>query len=160
MRDRTISQAFCDTGKRRHPLHHQGLNQASKIGARKPMAPPHDRTTQLRTTISSREEAEVLAPQRLTAQPTPTGRLSACGIQSPPERGGLGQGWQIQLYNVRVRCFWWRASPRWADMKKGALRPPVRNTTSEKNQKVRVGRTAKAKASESDISAALLMKSR
>ena len=44
--------------------------------------------------------------------------------------------------------------------KKGATRPPVHNTTSEEDQKVRVGRTAMAKASESDSPAALLMKSR
>ena len=51
------------------------------------------------------------------------GDLLLAGSNPPPERGGLGQGWQIQLYNVRVRLFLVEGEPGWADMKKGALRP-------------------------------------
>lgn len=48
---------------------------------------------------------------------------------------------------------------RWADMKKGAARPPV-HTTSGEDQKVRVGRTAMAKASALGMWSTFEMKSR
>lgn len=49
--------------------------------------------------------------------------------------------------------------PGWADMKKGVARPPV-HTTSGEDQKVRVGRTAMAKASALGMWSTFEMKSR
>ena len=101
----------------------------------------------------------VLAPQRLTAQSTPTGRLPACQDPPPSRTRWPGPRLADPALQRAGALFLVEGEPGWANMKKGAARPPV-HTTSGEDQKVRVGRTAMAKASESELLAELLMKSR
>ena len=118
----TISQAFCDLDKRRHPLHHQGLNQASKIGARSPCTTPR--------TDDPVEDNTRSAGASTAAQPTSTGRLAAWRI-TPCRTRWLESRLADPALQRAGALFLMKSEPGMGRHEKGGLRPPV-HTTSEK----------------------------